>query len=88
MAKIPNHLKKQKPPLYRRNTTISPPVLVTGLTVKGAEDFLIVNFLDGINNHDENALISSYVLPNDVALNLKQAIEEHFQSLSIDEDRG
>ncbi|TCB36831.1 hypothetical protein E0H82_03735 [Acinetobacter sp. ANC 4910] len=87
MAKIPTHLKKQKPPLYRRNTTVSPPVLVTGLTVKGAEDFLIVNFLDGINNHDENALISSHVLPNDVALTLKQAIEEHFQSQNINCER-
>ncbi|MDR7015047.1 hypothetical protein [Acinetobacter sp. 3657] len=86
MAKLPNSMKNKQPPLYRRNVTVSPPILVSGLTIKGSDDLLIVNFLDGVNNQEENALISSYALPNDVAKTLLDSIQTHFDSLSISEE--
>ena len=67
---------------YVRQVVVTPPQLVSGLQIKAETNnaFLIINFLDTVNNVEENSLVGSFLLPNkmvrDIHKNLTKYLEE------------
>ena len=49
---------------FRKNCIATPPIFATGLNVKGTDNFVIINYLDGVNNNPSSDLIASIALPN------------------------
>lgn len=60
---------------FRNNCIASPPIFSTGLNVKSSENFVIINYLDGLNNKQSSDLIASIALPNHLVDELYEALK-------------
>ncbi|WP_155857110.1 MULTISPECIES: hypothetical protein [Acinetobacter] len=79
---IPIRGRQQKKD-YIRDTVVSPPKLVSGLQIKSENNnaFLIINFLETINNQEENSLMGSFVIPNKMAREIYSNLEKYINQL-------
>lgn len=68
---------------YIRDTLVSPPKLVSGLQIKSENknSFLIINFLETINNQEENSLMGSFVIPNRMVREIHSNLEKYINQL-------
>ena len=60
---------------FRKNCIATPPVFATGLNVKGTDNIVIINYLDGVNNNQNSDLIASIALPNHLVDELHDALK-------------
>lgn len=60
---------------FRKNCIATPPVFVTGLNVKGTNNIVIINYLDGVNNNQSSDLIASVALPSHLVDELYDALK-------------
>ena len=74
---------KQQKKDYIRHIVVSPPKLVSGLQIKSENNnaFLIINFLETINNHEENSLMGSFIIPNKMVREIHSNLEKYINQM-------
>lgn len=68
---------------YIRDAVVSAPKLVSGLQIKAETNnaFLIMNFLETLNNLEENSLLGSFVIPNKMVKDIHKHLENYLKDL-------
>lgn len=68
---------------YIRNAVVEAPKLVSGLQIKAEQNnsFLIINFLETLNNLEENSLLGSFILPNKMVREIHKNFDKYLKEL-------